>query len=80
MKYKMVLSATISDFYKFNFMLGIKKIKSKEGLSRIINGIEYFRCLEDPLAFNNLKLECGLKLLDIGRAIPSFHFLYVQTV
>lgn len=45
----MAMSATIFDFYKFSFMLGIKKIKSKEGLSRIINGIEYFRCLEDLL-------------------------------
>jgi ubiquinone/menaquinone biosynthesis C-methylase UbiE len=53
-------------------MLGIKKIKSKEGLSEIINGIEYFRCLEDPIVFNNLRLERGLMLLDIGSAEAIF--------
>jgi len=69
---KMVMSATIFDFYKFNFMLGIKRIKSKEGLNRIANGIDYFRCLEDPLAFNNLKLERGLTLLDVGSSNTIF--------
>ena len=68
----MVINATILDFYKFNFILGIKRMMSKEGLSRIINGIEYFRCLEDPLAFNNLKLERRLKLLDIGSSNTIF--------
>jgi len=68
----MVVSATIIDIYKFNFMLGIKKIKSKEGFSRIVNGIDYFRCLEDPLVFNNLRLARGLTLLDIGSSNTIF--------
>ena len=66
------MSATIFDLYKFNFMLGVRKIESKEGLRRIVYGIDYFRCLEDPLVFNNLKREHGLALLDIGSADTIF--------
>ena len=68
----MVLSANIYDFYKFNFMLGIRRPSSKEGIKRIVGGIEYFRCLEDPLVFNNLELYSELKLLDIGSSNTIF--------
>lgn len=61
-----------NDFYRFNFMLGIRRPLSKEGLKRIIGGIDYFRCLEDPLVFNNLELEHGLNLLDIGSGASIF--------
>jgi cyclopropane fatty-acyl-phospholipid synthase-like methyltransferase len=70
--HEITMNATIIDIYKFNFMLGIRKSYSKEGLKRIVNSIDYFRCLEDPLAFNNLKLERGLRLLDIGSSNTIF--------
>ena len=57
----MIISTT-HDFYKFNFMQG----------KRIVAGIDYFRCLEDPLVFNNLKLDCGFALLDIGSSNTIF--------
>jgi ubiquinone/menaquinone biosynthesis C-methylase UbiE len=66
------LNASRFDFYKFNFMSGIRRQPSKEGIKRIVNGIDYFRCLEDPLVFNNLKLERGLTLLDIGSSTTIF--------
>ena len=62
----------ILDIYKFNLNLALKKINKLEGLKKIIEGIEYFRCLEDPLVYNNLKLEKGLKLLDIGSSTTIF--------
>ena len=68
----MAMSATIFDFYKFNFMLGIRRVPYAKGLGRIIRGIDYFRCLEDPLVFNNLRLEHGLALLDIGSSNTIF--------
>ena len=51
------------DFYLFNGRLGLR---------RIISGIDYFRCLEDPLVFNNLELIKGLTLLDIGSGTTIF--------
>ena len=68
----MVLSTDIYGFYRFNFMWGIRRPLSKEGIKRIVEGIEYFRCLEDPLVFNNLELYSGLKLLDIGSSNTTF--------
>ena len=72
MKYKMVRSTNIYDFYKFNFMRGIRRLPSKEGIKRIVQGIDYFRCLEDPLVFNNLGLYSELKLLDMGSSNTIF--------
>ena len=68
------LNASLFDFYRFNVSLGIKKIKEKEGMKRIILGIDYFRCLENPLVFNNLELITisGLTLLDIGSSNSIF--------
>lgn len=68
----MVLSANIYDFYKFNFRCGLRRRPFKEGVKRIVVGIDYFRCLEDPLVFNNLKLDRGLTLLDIGSSSTIF--------
>jgi hypothetical protein len=36
---------------------------------------QYFRCLEDPLVFNNLGLERGLKLVDVGSSNTIFPLL-----
>jgi ubiquinone/menaquinone biosynthesis C-methylase UbiE len=58
-----MIEATMRDIYLFN---------ARRGLRRIIGGIDYFRCLEDPLIFNNLKLERGLTLLDIGSGSTIF--------
>jgi ubiquinone/menaquinone biosynthesis C-methylase UbiE len=58
-----MIEATMSDFYLFNGRLGLR---------RIINGIDYFRCLEDPLVFNNLELISGLTHLDIGSGNSIF--------
>ena len=66
------LNATIFDFYRFNLHFGLKKIKKKEGIKKIIMGVDYFRCLEDPLVFNNLELVNGLTLLDIGSSTSIF--------
>ena len=51
------------DFYLFNGRLGLR---------RIIAGIDYYRCLENPLVFNNLELISGLTLLDIGSGTAIF--------
>lgn len=58
-----MIKATMRDIYIFN---------AKLGLRRIIGGIDYFRCLEDPLVFNNLELIKGLTLLDIGSGTTIF--------
>jgi ubiquinone/menaquinone biosynthesis C-methylase UbiE len=58
-----MIEATMRDIYLFN---------ARRGLRRIVGGIDYFRCLEDPLVSNNLKLERGLTLLDIGSSSTTF--------
>ncbi|MDY6895330.1 MAG: methyltransferase domain-containing protein [Thermotogota bacterium] len=58
-----MIEATMRDIYLFNNGLGSR---------RIIGAIEYFRCLEGPLASNNLKLERGHTLLDIGSSNTIF--------
>ena len=58
-----MIEATMRDFYLFN---------ARQGLRCIIAGIDYFRCLEDPLVFNNLELISGLTLLDIGSGTTIF--------
>ena len=68
----MAMSANMHDFYKFNFFLGLRRIHTKEGLKRVITGIDYFRCLEDPLVFNNLELVRGSTLLDLGSSTTIF--------
>lgn len=66
----MSLHADVLDFYKFNFCVGVKSIP--KGFNRLIISIEYFRCHEYPLVFNNLRLKPGLKLIDIGSANSIF--------
>ena len=58
-----MVKATMRDIYLFN---------AKLSLRHIIAGIDYFRCLEDPLVFNNLELVSGLTLLDIGSDTTIF--------
>ena len=68
----MILKANLSDLYKFNLQLGLRKLPKKQGCKRLIRGIEYFRCIEYPSLFNNLNLESGADLLDIGSANTIF--------
>lgn len=67
----MILSIT-HDFCKFNFMQGTRRLPSKEGVKRIVAEIDYFRCLEDHVVFNNSELDCGFTLLDIGSSNTIF--------
>lgn len=66
--YTNTLNANLFDFYRFNVLLGIKRKKLKQ----VLGGIDYFRCLEYPLVFNNLKLSYGHILLDIGSGNSIF--------
>jgi hypothetical protein len=49
-----------------------KKTAIERRSKKKCRGIEYFRCLEDPLVFNNPGLYSGLKLLDTGGADTIF--------
>src|SRR3989339_2138185 len=60
----------IKSFWKFNNKLGLKNL---------FYGIDYQRCLEYPVAYNQLKLNSDVTtLLDIGTGKHSIFPLYVS--
>ena len=72
------MSVTAGDIAAFSRRLGFQGLKAGllgDGLRRILNPIDYWRCLEIPAVLEDLRPRAGQKILDVGS--PKIAALYL---